>query len=82
MAYLWESPGRAGGLPHEKMKHLVIAITKAGKVSCLEVVRYTEQECAESASLAIECGFDYLMGFPGRLDRVGKVPIGIRMEDL
>jgi hypothetical protein len=64
------------------MKHLVTAIKKAGKVSCLDVVKYAEQECVEPASLAIECGFDYLMSFPGRLDRVGKVPIGIRMEDL
>lgn len=70
------------GSPQEQMKHLVTAIKKAGKVSCLEVVRYTEQECAESASLAIKCGFDYLRGFPGRLDRVGNVPLGIRMEAL
>ncbi len=50
------------GLPVDQMKMLVSAIKKAGKVSFLEVVRYTEQECAESASLALECGFDYLMG--------------------
>jgi len=50
------------GLPVDQMKTLVAAIKKAGKVSFLEVVRYTERECQESASLALDCGFDYLMG--------------------
>lgn len=50
------------GLPVDKMKQLVKAMKDAGKTTCLEVVRYTEKECLESARLALECGFDYLMG--------------------
>ncbi|NPV54797.1 MAG: hypothetical protein HPY71_14995 [Firmicutes bacterium] len=50
------------GLPIDKMKELIKAMKDAGKTTCLEVVRYTETECLESARLALECGFDYLMG--------------------
>ena len=50
------------GLPVGDMKKLVAAIKDAGKTSFLEVVRYSKEECLASASLAVECGFDYLMG--------------------
>ncbi len=50
------------GLPVDQMKELVERIKMAGKTACLEVVRYTEEECLESARLALDCGFDYLMG--------------------
>jgi len=50
------------GLPVDQMKKLVANMKSAGKKICLEVVRYTERECLESARLAIDCGFDFLMG--------------------
>lgn len=50
------------GLPIESMKKLVGAIKNENKTACLEVVRYTERECLESAQIALECEFDFLMG--------------------
>lgn len=50
------------GLPVDKMKQLVENMKKASKTTFLEVVRYSEAEGIESAKLAIQCGFDYLMG--------------------
>lgn len=50
------------GLSMTQMKSLVAAMKKAAKDTFLEVVRYTEAECMESAKLAVECDFDYLMG--------------------
>ena len=50
------------GLPVPEMKRLVAAIKEAGKICFLEVVRYSEEECLASAKLAVQCGFDYLMG--------------------
>lgn len=50
------------GLPVEQMKILVENIRSAGKISCLEVVTYTEKACMDAARLAVECRFDYLMG--------------------
>ena len=50
------------GLPIPKMKALVSAMKAAGKVTFLEVVTYTEEACMRGAKLAVECGFDYLMG--------------------
>ncbi len=50
------------GLPVDKMKELVQMMKDAGKVTCLEIVAYTEDECLAGATLAVECGFDILMG--------------------
>ncbi len=50
------------GLPHKRMDSLNNIMKKAGKETFLEVVRYTEQEVLESADLAVNIGFDYLMG--------------------
>jgi hypothetical protein len=50
------------GLPVDQMKKLVANMNGAGKKTCLEVVRYTEEECLESAKLAMDCNFDFLMG--------------------
>lgn len=50
------------GLPVPQMKTLVENMKNAGKTTYLEVVTYTEKECLDAASLAIECGFDCLMG--------------------
>ena len=50
------------GLEKTKMKELLDAMKKAGKTTFLEVVSYTKEECMQGAKLAVEFGFDYLMG--------------------
>lgn len=50
------------GLPKEQMKVLVDAMKAAGKTTFLEVVSYSEEECMRGAKLAVELGYDYLMG--------------------
>jgi hypothetical protein len=50
------------GLPKEQMKALVGEMKAAGKQTFLEVVTLTERDCREGAELAVECGFDFLMG--------------------
>ena len=50
------------GLEKERMNELVNEMKKEGKKTVLEVVTYSEIECMASAKLAVELGFDYLMG--------------------
>ena len=50
------------GLEKEKMAELIQHMKAAGKTTFLEVVTYTEEECMNGAKLAVELGFDYLMG--------------------
>jgi hypothetical protein len=50
------------GLPVEKMKKLVKAMKAAGKITYLEVVSLSEPEGLSGAKLAVEAGFDILMG--------------------
>ena len=50
------------GLPPAQMNLLVDKMKEHGKTTFLEVVSLTEQECREGARLALDCGFDYLMG--------------------
>ena len=50
------------GLPLPQMKELVAAMKEAGKTTFLEVVSLKEPECLRGATIAAECGFDYLMG--------------------
>lgn len=50
------------GLEPEKMKEVCAAMKAAGKTTYLEVVTYSEEECMKGAKLAVECGFDCLMG--------------------
>lgn len=50
------------GLPKARMKELINAMKAAGKTTFLEVVSYSEEECMAGAQLALEVGFDYLMG--------------------
>lgn len=60
------------GLPVPQMKTLVKNMKDSGKTTYLEVVTYNEEDCLAAANLAIECGFDCLMGtlyFPS----VGKL---------
>lgn len=50
------------GLPLDEMKALCTAMKAAGKTTFLEIVAYTEEECLAGAQMAVDCGFDYLMG--------------------
>ena len=50
------------GLPPEKMKILNDKIHKAGFQSFLEVIEYEEDAILGPAKMAIDMGFDYLMG--------------------
>jgi len=50
------------GLPKHDMKRLVERMKAKGKTTFLEVVSLTETECLDGARLALDCGFDYLMG--------------------
>ena len=50
------------GLEPEKMKVLNEMIHKAGFQSFLEVVEYEEEACLEPAKMAVDMGFDFLMG--------------------
>ena len=50
------------GLPIAEMKKLVKSMKESHKKTFLEVVSLTEKEGMEGAKLAVECGFDYLMG--------------------
>ena len=50
------------GLPKSDMKRLVKRMKESGKATFLEVVSLTEMECLDGARLALDCGFDYLMG--------------------
>jgi len=50
------------GLSPEKMKELVREMKRAGKTTYLEVVSLSEQEGLQGAKIAVEAGFDILMG--------------------
>ena len=50
------------GLPAEMMKKVAESMNAAGKTTYLEVVSLSEAEGLAGAKLAVECGFDVLMG--------------------
>jgi hypothetical protein len=50
------------GLPQNQMKELNDKIHKSGFKSFLEVVEYEEDRIYEPAKMAVDMGFDYLMG--------------------
>jgi 2,4-dienoyl-CoA reductase-like NADH-dependent reductase (Old Yellow Enzyme family) len=50
------------GLSPEEMKTVVTAMKEAGKVTFLEVVSLSEEEGLRGARLALDLGFDILMG--------------------
>jgi hypothetical protein len=50
------------GLPVEKMKALVREMKNAGKTTYLEVVSLSEEEGLRGAKIAVDAGFDILMG--------------------
>lgn len=50
------------GLEPAAMKELCGLMKAEGKTTFLEVVTYSEEECMRGAKLAVECGFDCLLG--------------------
>lgn len=50
------------GIPRNEMEDLLKALKDAKKETFLEVVTYSESQCMAGAKLAVEMGFDYLMG--------------------
>ena len=50
------------GLPPDEMKALVHAMKEAGKTTYLEVVSLSEEEGLQGAQIAVDAGFDILMG--------------------
>lgn len=63
------------GLEPDKMGELCKRIQKAGFESVLEVVEYEEENILGPAKMAVDMGFDYLMGttyFPSIWNIVGK----------
>ena len=50
------------GLPPKEMERVVAAMTDAGKITFLEVVSLSEEEGLRGANLAVDLGFDILMG--------------------
>src|SRR5215213_1864651 len=50
------------GLPSKDMQVVVTAMKDAGKTTYLEVVSLSEEEGLQGARLAVELGFDILMG--------------------
>ena len=66
------------GLPKDQMRALHGAMKAAGKRTFLEVVTYTPEACMQGAKLAIEFGFDCLMGtllYPEVWDYLKDKPI-------
>jgi hypothetical protein len=66
------------GLPAEEMKALVREMRDAGKTTYLEVVSLSEEEGLRGAKIAVEAGFDILMGtvfFDSILDFLKNKPI-------
>lgn len=50
------------GLPPKTMQEVAVAMKEAGKVTYLEVVSLSEEEGLLGARLAVDAGFDILMG--------------------
>ncbi|RKL63292.1 hypothetical protein DXT63_06805 [Thermoanaerobacteraceae bacterium SP2] len=50
------------GLEKAQMETLVYNMKEAGKITFLEVVTYSEEECMQGARIAVELKFDYLLG--------------------
>lgn len=66
------------GLPPDEMNLLVREMKKAGKTTYLEVVSLSEEEGLRGAKIAVEAGFDILMGtvfFDSILEYLKEKPI-------
>ncbi len=46
----------------DDMKRIYSYMKECGKITVLEVVSYTEEECLQGAEMALECNCDILMG--------------------
>jgi len=66
------------GLPPEEMQKVVTVMKDAGKTTYLEVVSLSEEEGLRGARLAVELGFDILMGtvfYPSIADYLKDKPV-------
>jgi hypothetical protein len=66
------------GLPPDEMRTVVTAMKDAGKTTFLEVVSLSEEEGLRGARLAVELGFDILMGtvfYPSIADYLKGKPV-------
>ena len=66
------------GLPPDEMQKVVTAMKDAGKTTFLEVVSLSEDEGLRGARLAVELGFDILMGtvfYPSIADYLKDQPV-------
>jgi hypothetical protein len=66
------------GLPPEEMRTVATAMKAAGKTTFLEVVSLSEAEGLRGAQLAVDLGFDILMGtvfFPSIADYLQGKPV-------
>lgn len=66
------------GISPSNTRALLDVMKSNGKVTSLEVVTYTEDECLENAKMAVEYGFDYLTGtryFPSVAEFLKDKPI-------
>jgi len=66
------------GLPANEMQSVVTAMKDAGKTTFLEVVSLSEEEGLRGARLAVDLGFDILMGtvfFPSIGDYLREKPV-------
>ena len=66
------------GLPPEEMQKVVTVMKNAGKTTFLEVVSLSEEEGLQGARLAVELGFDILMGtvfYPSIAEYLNDKPV-------
>ena len=66
------------GLPPKEMQRVATAMKDAGKITFLEVVSLSEEEGLRGARLAVDLGFDILMGtvfYPSIGDYLNDKPI-------
>jgi hypothetical protein len=66
------------GLPPGDMQKVVAAMKEAGKITFLEVVSLSEEEGLRGARLAVDLGFDILMGtvfYPSIADYLKDKPV-------
>jgi hypothetical protein len=66
------------GLPPEEMQKVVAAMKNAGKSTCLEVVSLSEEAGLQGAQLAVDSGFDILMGtvyYPSIVEYLKDKPV-------
>jgi hypothetical protein len=66
------------GLPPDEMQKVVTVMKNAGKTTFLEVVSLSEEEGLQGARLAVELGFDILMGtvfYPSIAEYLNDKPV-------